>query len=69
MPVCSEEVERVLLAAGWTIRAAKGSHSFAISPDGRKRATIPRRRELAAGTLSAIERQTGLKFRIGSRRI
>lgn len=68
MPVSSDEVVDDLREAGWAIRQGKGSHTVAISPDGKRRVTIPRRRELAAGTLGAIERQTGMRFRWQIRR-
>jgi predicted RNA binding protein YcfA (HicA-like mRNA interferase family) len=63
MPISSDEIEETLRKAGWQIRQGGKNHKVAVSPDGKKRTTIPRRRELAPGTLGAIERQTGIKFR------
>ncbi len=63
MPVSSDEIEDILEKAGWELRQGGNNHKVAVSPDKKLRTTIPRRRELAAGTLGAIERQTGMKFR------
>ena len=67
MPVSSDEIVERLRAAGWSVRMGKKNHWVAVSPDGKQRTTVPLRREIAVGTLGAIERQTGIKFRQGKR--
>lgn len=68
MPVGSAEILETLKQAGWLIRPGKGSHSVAVGPGGKGRTVVPHCRELATGTLAAIERQTGFKFRKDKRR-
>ena len=56
------EVKRKLEAAGFSIASQSGSHvKFAkITPEGTRTATVPKHREVAAGTLRSILRQAGL---------
>lgn len=56
------EVQRRLLAAGWTEVSATGSHvKFARSTaSGIRTAIVPKHREIAIGTLRSILRQAGL---------
>ena len=57
------EVRKVLLAAGFTERHAKGSHVVFFHPDGRY-ATVPNHggRDLKRGTLASISRSTGIRL-------
>lgn len=56
------EVKRKLAAAGFAQVSQSGSHVKFIktTPEGTRTATVPKHREVAAGTLRSILRQAGL---------
>lgn len=61
-PLPYREVKRRLEAVGFTEVSQRGSHvKFAKQTEqGLRTAIVPRRREVAAGTLRSILRQAGL---------
>lgn len=60
----SREVLNLLEADGWVAVAQKGSHLQLKHPNKPGRVTLPHpKRDLAMGTISSIERQSGLKLR------
>jgi len=61
-PLPFREVKRRLEAAGFVEVGQTGSHlKFAkISDAGNRTATVPKHREVAAGTLRSILRQAGI---------
>jgi predicted RNA binding protein YcfA (HicA-like mRNA interferase family) len=61
-PLPFREVKRKLEAAGFSAVSQTGSHvKFAKTiPEGTRTATVPKHREVAAGTLRSILRQAGL---------
>lgn len=61
-PLLFREVKRKLEAAGFVEVGQTGSHiKFAkTTPAGTRTATVPKHREVAAGTLRSILRQSGL---------
>ncbi len=61
-PLPFREVKRKLEAAGFAEVSQSGSHiKFAkTSAEGTRTATVPKHREVAAGTLRSILRQAGL---------
>jgi predicted RNA binding protein YcfA (HicA-like mRNA interferase family) len=60
----SREVLRLPKADGWVEVAQKGSHLQLKHPVKPGRVTLPHpKRDLAIGTPSSIERQSGLKLR------
>jgi predicted RNA binding protein YcfA (HicA-like mRNA interferase family) len=61
-PLPFREVKRKLEAAGFREAGQTGSHiKFArITAEGTRTATVPKHREVAAGTLRSILRQAGL---------
>jgi predicted RNA binding protein YcfA (HicA-like mRNA interferase family) len=61
-PLLFREVKRKLEAAGFVEVGQTGSHiKFAKTmPAGTRTATVPKHREVAAGTLRSILRQAGL---------
>jgi predicted RNA binding protein YcfA (HicA-like mRNA interferase family) len=61
-PLPFREVKRRLEAAGFTEAGQTGSHiKFAkTTADGTRTATVPKHREVAAGTLRSILRQAGI---------
>ena len=63
-PLPYREVVRRLQAAGFSIVSQRGSHvKFAKQTDeGLLTATVPRHREVAAGTLRSILRQAGMDW-------
>jgi predicted RNA binding protein YcfA (HicA-like mRNA interferase family) len=56
------EVKRKLEFAGFTQVSQSGSHVKFIktTPEGTRTATVPKHREVAAGTLRSVLRQAGL---------
>ena len=60
----AEEIVRVLLAAGF-VRLPRGatSHVKFRHPDGRTTVVAMHRKDLKAGTLAAIRRESRLPFR------
>jgi predicted RNA binding protein YcfA (HicA-like mRNA interferase family) len=62
--VNSRDVIRALEADGWVQVAQKGSHVQFKHPSKPGRVTVPHpKRDLPAGTLRSIERQSGLRLR------
>ena len=62
--VNSRDVIRALEADGWAQVAQKGSHVQFKHPSKPGRVTVPHpKRDLPAGTLRSIERQSGLRLR------
>lgn len=61
-PLPFRPVKRKLEAAGFTAAGQTGSHiKFAkTTAEGTRTATVPKHREIAAGTLRSILRQAGL---------
>lgn len=61
-PLPFREVKRKLEAAGFSAVGQTGSHvKFAkTTAEGMRTATVPKHREVAAGTLRSILRQAGL---------
>lgn len=61
-PLSFREVKRKLEAAGFTEVSQSGSHvKFArVTGEGTRTATVPKHREVAAGTLRSILRQAGV---------
>ncbi|MYA21678.1 MAG: type II toxin-antitoxin system HicA family toxin [Gemmatimonadetes bacterium] len=60
----SQAVLRRLRADGWEIDRIRGSHCQLKHPEKRGLVTVPHpRRDLPAGTLRSIERQSGLRLR------
>lgn len=60
----SREIIAALQAAGWRQVAQKGSHVQLKHPDRPGRVTVPHpRKDIPAGTLRSIERQSGMKLR------
>jgi predicted RNA binding protein YcfA (HicA-like mRNA interferase family) len=61
-PQLFREVKRKLEAAGFSAVSQTGSHvKFAkTTTEGTRTATVPKHREVAAGTLRSILRQAGL---------
>ena len=61
-PLPYREVKRKLEAAGFAEASQSGSHiKFAkTTSEGTRTATVPKHREVAAGTLRSILRQAGL---------
>ena len=60
----SRDVISALLKDGWYQVAQKGSHVQFKHPKKPGRVTVPSpRKDLPAGTLRSIERQSGLKLR------
>lgn len=59
------DVQRILRAHGWRrLRAGRGSHEIWEAPDNRQVTLASggaRNREVPAGTLSEIRRQTGIE--------
>jgi predicted RNA binding protein YcfA (HicA-like mRNA interferase family) len=64
-PQLFREVKRKLEAAGFSAVSQTGSHiKFAkTTTEGMHTATVPKHREVAAGTLRSILRQAGLSER------
>jgi predicted RNA binding protein YcfA (HicA-like mRNA interferase family) len=64
-PLPYREVKRKLEAAGFAEAIQTGSHiKFArTTSDGIRTATVPKHREVAAGTLRSILRQAGISER------
>jgi predicted RNA binding protein YcfA (HicA-like mRNA interferase family) len=60
----SREVIAALIQDGWRRVAQKGSHVQFKHPTRSGRVTVPHpKREIPAGTLRSIERQSGLRLR------
>ena len=61
-PLAFREVKRKLEAAGFLVVTQSGSHiKFAkTTAEGTRTATVPKHREVAAGTLRSILRQAGI---------
>ena len=60
----SRQVIKALEAAGWVLARVKGSHHHFRHPTRRGTVTVPHpAKDIPAGTLKSIERQSGLKLR------
>jgi predicted RNA binding protein YcfA (HicA-like mRNA interferase family) len=61
-PLPYREVKRKLEAAEFSIASQSGSHVKFVktTPEGTRTATVPKHREVAAGTLRSVLRQAGL---------
>ena len=58
----AREVIKKLREAGWALHEG-GSHTIAVSPDGKRKTQIHRHTgDIPPGTLKAIERQSGIKM-------
>jgi predicted RNA binding protein YcfA (HicA-like mRNA interferase family) len=61
MGISQDEVIRILKKHGWVdTRRGKESHKVFVNADMRKVTTVPKRKDLGKGLLSAIRRQTGI---------
>jgi predicted RNA binding protein YcfA (HicA-like mRNA interferase family) len=59
--ISQDDVIKILKKAGWIDTGrGKGSHKVFVSPDGTKVTTVPKRKDLGRGILSAIRKQTGI---------
>ena len=59
----SREIIQILLADGWYLAHAKGSHQQYKHPSKPGVVTVPHpRKDFPIGTLKSIERQAGVKF-------
>ncbi len=62
----SRETIRALTKAGWVHVATAGSHWQFTHPSRPGRVTVPHpKRDLPAGTVRSIEKQSGVKLRKG----
>lgn len=60
----SREIIKALQNAGWVEVAQAGSHKQFKHPDRPGRVTVPHpKKDLPAGTIRSIEKQSGLKLR------
>ena len=58
----AEELEKLLIADGWHLKAQKGSHRHYIHPFKKGKVTIPfHKGDLDKGTVNAILKQAKLK--------
>lgn len=56
------EIEKLLLADGWVLKNARGSHNHYIHPTKKGKVTIPNHRgDLDMKTVNSIFKQAGLK--------
>ena len=56
-----DEVIKILQRHGWVDTGrGKGSHKVLVSADMKRTTTIPKRKDLGKGVLSAIRKQTGI---------
>jgi predicted RNA binding protein YcfA (HicA-like mRNA interferase family) len=63
VPWSSDDVIRVLLREGWTLKRVRGSHRQFENRERTRMVTVPHpSREVARGTLAAIRRSTGIDF-------
>lgn len=59
----SRQIIKALKKDGWYEVAQKGSHVQFKHPDKKGRVTVPHpKKDLPKGTVTSIERQSGLKF-------
>ena len=62
MPVKAKELERKILAAGWTVKSQEGSHRHYVHPTRPGKVTIPFHcKDIPKGTEHAILKQAGIK--------
>lgn len=63
MPLASRDVIRALMSEGWFLARVKGSHHQFQHPTRPGTVTVPHpRKEIPAGTLRSIERQSGIRL-------
>lgn len=56
------EIEKIILADGWVLKNAKGSHNHYIHPQKTGKVTIPNHNgDLDTFTIKMIQKQAGLK--------
>ena len=58
----STAILRTLIAEGWCEVARRGSFVQLKHPHRKDRVTVPPRKDLPAGTVKSIERQTGIRL-------
>lgn len=62
MPIKAKELEKIILADGWTLKVQTGSHRQYIHPTKPGKVTIPcHGKDLPKGTENSIMKQAGLK--------
>lgn len=62
MPIKAKEMEKLILADGWTLKSPVGSHRNYIHPVKSGKVTIPfHSKDLPKGTENSIRKQAGLK--------
>lgn len=62
MPKKARELERMILADGWTFKSQEGSHRHYVHETKPGKVTIPfHGKDIPKGTENAILRQAGLK--------
>lgn len=60
----SRDIIKAIQSAGWVEVAQAGSHKQFKHPDRPGRVTVPHpKKDLPAGTIRSIEKQSGLKLR------
>ena len=63
MPVSSREIIKKLEQNGWYLDRVKGSHHHYKNSESQNITTVPHpKKDMPKGTLSKIEKQSGLKF-------
>lgn len=56
------EIERIILADGWILEGARGSHYSYRHPNKKGKVTIPNHKgDIPKGTVNSILKQAGLK--------
>ena len=62
MPVKPKDLERQILAAGWTFKSQEGSHRHYVHPVKPGKVTIPFHcKDIPKGTERSILKQAGIK--------
>lgn len=57
-----KELEKLLIADGWSFKNARGSHYYYTHPSKPGKITIPHHKgDLKPGTVNQIKKQAGLK--------
>lgn len=61
----SRVIIKILKDNGWVIRRTRGSHHHFTHPERKGVVTVPHpKRDLPRGTVSSIEKQSGLTMRV-----